>query len=90
MNLLCRLCHQASLRAHSGRQRTVPVPVPAPTLAPTGVFTPKIWAFGNRKVGSRCEPKNTWFFSANRDDNVDVSRFIRVTQSRAEKAQSPV
>jgi len=50
------------------------VPIPAPNREPAGVLTPQILAFANRKVGSQCELKNTWFFSANRDDN----RFIRV------------
>ena len=36
--------------AFSGRQRTMPVPVRAPNLEPTDMFTPKIRALWNRKV----------------------------------------
>ncbi|XP_063058101.1 uncharacterized protein LOC134451526 [Engraulis encrasicolus] len=86
-----RLIEEArELLAHSGRLRTVLEPVPAPNREPTVVFTPQIFVFANRKIGSQCEPQNTRFFSANRDDSVVVSRFIRVTQSRAGKVQSPV
>ena len=62
------LIHPDHLMARSGRLRTVPVLVTARNREPAGVFTPKILAFANRKVGSQCKPQNTRFFSANRDD----------------------